>query len=279
MLKNYFILMRLHKPIGIWLLLWPTLMALWIAGEGHPDRVLVVLFTLGVIIMRSAGCVINDWADRRYDGHVARTQTRPLVTGQVSTTGALILFFLLLGGAFLLVCAMNRFTQWMSLGGVALAVSYPFMKRYTHFPQVVLGAAYSWAIPMAYAAQTQSLPIECWILYAANVVWVIAYDTLYAMTDRADDLKIGVKSTAIFFGRYDKMAVALLHSLAMGLWIGAGLYAKLGIYFYIGIIVAVIFAVYQQWLIRHREPMACFKAFLNNQWIGAALFVSILFST
>jgi 4-hydroxybenzoate polyprenyltransferase len=208
-LSAYALLMRLHRPIGSLLLLWPTLIALWLASKGEPDWHLVWVFMLGVIVMRSAGCVINDICDRHIDGHVARTEQRPLVTGKVSLKEACWLFGALLLFAFFLVCLTNRLTLILSLGGAFLASCYPLMKRYTYFPQVILGAAFGWAIPMAYAAHSQSFPLDCWILYAATILWAVAYDTLYAMVDKKDDLKIKVKSTAIVFGQFDKMWVGI----------------------------------------------------------------------
>lgn len=267
------LLMRLHRPVGILLLLWPTLAALWFASKGEPDWRLIVIFTLGCIVMRSAGCVINDIADRHFDGQVKRTCLRPLATQSMSVKEAVVLFFLLLCLAFVLVSLTNGLTIILSLGGVFLASFYPLTKRYTHFPQVVLGAAYGWAIPMAYAAQIEHFPLDCWILYAATLIWSVAYDTLYAMVDRDDDLKIGIKSTAIFFGCYDKLAVGISHVLVLALWCCLGRYLQCGVVFYGGIVVAFGFALYQQWLIRYRCPQACFQAFLNNQWFGLVLFV------
>jgi len=274
-LQKYALLMRLHRPIGILLLLWPTFWGLWITGEGYPDILIVTVFVLGVIIMRSAGCVINDYADRHIDPHVRRTRDRPLAAGQVSEREAVTLFVLLSLIAFALVLLMNTLTIMLSFVAVVLAASYPFMKRYTHWPQVYLGAAFGWSIPMAFAAQTGSVPLLAWWLFFINVLWAVAYDTLYAMVDREDDLVIGVKSTAILFGKADKAIVAGLHFtvLLLLLWIGQQI--DLGSLYYLGLIVAAGLAIYQQWLVKDREPQKCFQAFLNNHWFGAAIFVGI----
>lgn len=275
-LLQYAHLMRLHKPIGILLLLWPALWALWIAGEGRPDPLVVFVFVAGVVLMRSAGCVINDYADRNFDPHVARTRDRPIATGKVSPKEALILFAVLCLLAFGLVLLMNRLTVLLSLAGAFLAVTYPFMKRYTHLPQVYLGAAFGWAVPMAFAAQTGELPREAWLLFVANVLWATVYDTMYGMVDREDDLKIGVKSTAILFGEADRAIIAIIQVLLLVALAMAGQAAELGGYYYFGLLLAASLAVYQQYLIREREPQACFKAFLNNNWFGAAVFGGIL---
>jgi 4-hydroxybenzoate polyprenyltransferase len=269
-------LMRLDKPIGIYLLLWPTLWALWIAGEGKPDLLVLGVFVLGVILMRSAGCVINDYADRNIDPHVARTRNRPIASGEVTPREALILFGVLCVLAFMLVLLMNPLTVYLSFIAVALAALYPFMKRYTHLPQVVLGAAFGWAVPMAFAAQTGEVPRVAWLLFVATVLWATAYDTMYGMVDREDDLKIGVKSTAILFGESDRVVTGVLQLLALGALALAGQAALLGGYFYFGLALAAGLALYQQYLIRERDPAACFRAFLNNQWFGAAVFSGIV---
>jgi 4-hydroxybenzoate polyprenyltransferase len=275
-LEHYSQLTRFGRPIGSLLLLWPTLWAVWIAGEGSPDPYVVVVFFVGVFLMRGAGCVINDYADRGIDGHVKRTRHRPLATGAVSEREALVLFAVLLMAAFALVLTLNRLTIYLSVVGVGLAALYPFMKRFTHLPQFVLGAAFSWSIPMAFAAEANQVPAVAWWLAAANVCWVVAYDTMYAMVDRDDDLKIGVKSTAILLGDLDRPVVALCHGLAVAiLWI-IGRDLQLGDYYFAGLIAAALFAVYQQWRIRHRDRDACFEAFLNNSWFGAAVFAGIL---
>ena len=273
---HYLLLMRLHRPIGILLLLWPTLWALWIASAGQPDLGVLVVFVLGVVIMRSAGCVINDYADRDVDRHVERTRTRPLAAGQVSPHEALVLFVLLSLTAFALVLSMNRLTIGLSVIGAALAASYPFMKRYTHLPQVYLGATFGWSIPMAFAAQTGAIPGVAWVLFAANVCWVVAYDTAYAMVDRDDDLRIGVKSTAILFGTWDRFFIGLSHFLTILLLAWAGSMAGLGFMYYSGLVLASGIAGYQQALLRRRERQAYFRVFLNNNYFGAAVFVGLL---
>ena len=275
-LRQYALLMRLDRPIGSFLLLWPALWALWLAGDGHPHPLVVAVFVLGVILMRSAGCVINDYADRRVDPHVARTRQRPMAAGRVSTREALILFVVLCLLAFALVLLMNRLTVLLSIGAVVLAVIYPFMKRYTHLPQVVLGMAFGWAVPMAYAAQTGAVPPVAWLLFIATVLWDTAYDTMYAMVDRPDDLRIGVKSTAILFGEADRHLIALIQILFFMVMIIVGRHLHLGVFYYVGLAAAAGFAVYQLWLIRRRDAGECFKAFLNNNWLGMVIFVGIL---
>jgi 4-hydroxybenzoate polyprenyltransferase len=273
--RQYLLLMRLDRPIGTLLLMWPTLWALWLAGEGHPRPLVVAVFVTGVVVMRSAGCVINDYADRRVDPHVARTRLRPLAAGKVSEREALILFAVLCLAAFALVLLMNRLTVLMSLGGVVLAAVYPFMKRYTHLPQVVLGAAFGWAVPMAFAAQTGTVPPVGWLLFIASVLWTTVYDTLYAMVDRPDDLRIGVKSTAILFGEADRHLIALIQGLFFVVMVIIGRRMALGPFYYAGLVAAMGLAVYQMTLIWQREPPKCFKAFLNNNWFGAVIFAGI----
>ena len=269
-------LMRLDRPVGTLLLLWPTLWAVWIAGNGSPSVRTVIIFTLGVIVMRAAGCVINDFADRNIDGQVKRTEGRPLATGALTGKQALMLFGALVALAFVLVLFLNTFTILLAFGGLALAVLYPFMKRYTHLPQVVLGAAFSWAIPMAFAAETNSLPAIAWLLYTANLLWTVAYDTEYAMVDRDDDLKIGVKSTAILFGEMDTLMIGALQAMALfALWL-LGRQLGFGGFWLAGLVVAAGLFVYQHWLMRERSRDGCFKAFLNNQWVGLAIFVGLL---
>jgi 4-hydroxybenzoate polyprenyltransferase len=275
-LKEYFLLARLHRPIGSLLLMWPTLWALWIAGRGHPSAVVVAIFVLGVFLMRSAGCVINDYADRGFDPHVKRTRDRPLAAGRVSEREALAVFAVLCALAFALVLFLNRLTILLSFVGVALAVSYPFTKRYTHLPQFYLGMAFGWGIPMAFAAVTGDVPGIAWLMFAANVAWSVAYDTAYAMVDRDDDLRIGVKSTAILFGRYDRLLVGVFHALTLGLLAAVGLRAGCGAYYYGGLAGAAGFAVYEQALIRERRREDCFRAFLNNNWFGAAVFTGLV---
>jgi len=274
-LPLYLRLMRADKPIGTLLLLWPTLWALWIAAKGMPDWHLLFIFIVGTFLMRSAGCVINDFADRKVDGRVKRTAQRPLATGEVGKREALTLFVVLCLLAFILVLFTNSFTILLSLVAVALAAIYPFMKRFTNLPQLVLGAAFSWGIPMAFAAQTGELPRGVWLLYIGNLLWTVAYDTFYAMVDRDDDLKVGIKSTAILFGEDDRTITSLLQAMTIGvLWL-AGLQFKLGYWYFIALIGAAVLFVYQQWLIRHRDRDACFKAFLDNNRVGALIFVGI----
>jgi 4-hydroxybenzoate polyprenyltransferase len=277
-LKNihqYYLLMRIDKPIGSLLLLWPTLWALWIAAEGVPDLAILFIFCCGVFVMRSAGCVINDFADRKIDKQVARTQHRPLTSGKVTSRETISLFILLCLIAFILVLFLNIQTIALSVVALTLAIIYPFMKRYTHYPQVILGMAYSWAIPMAFTAQAGELNPLVWWLYSLTIFWIIAYDTMYAMVDREDDLKIGVKSTAIIFGRADKLICLLLQlTTLLGLAV-IGSSISLGIFYYLGLIVALGFVLYQQWLIKDREKSKCFQAFLNNNWFGLSIFLGI----
>ncbi|WP_086479970.1 4-hydroxybenzoate octaprenyltransferase [Oceanospirillum sanctuarii] len=273
---HYIKLMRVDRPIGTYLLLWPTLWALWIAAEGIPDWDVLVIFILGVYSMRAAGCVINDFADRKIDGHVERTKERPLATGDVTAKEAIGLFIVLGLISFGLVLMTNPLTILLSLGGILLAFMYPFMKRYTHLPQVVLGAAFSWAIPMAYAAQTNSVPVEAWLLFSAKLLWTVAYDTQYAMVDRNDDVKIGVKSTAILFGELDRHIIALLQILAVIALLIVAAHKGLGIWFYLGLAAACGLFIYQTKLIFHREREACFKAFLNNHWVGVLILLGII---
>ena len=270
-LQEYLQLMRLDKPVGTLLLLWPTLAALCMAAQGLPPLHLVVIFTLGTFIMRSAGCVINDFADRKVDGFVERTKERPLVTGAISSKQALVLFFGLIISAGLLLLFLNQTTQLLAFGGLALAIAYPFMKRWTHMPQVVLGAAFSWGIPMAWSAQGLAVPPESILMFCTSLLWIVAYDTLYAMVDRNDDLKVGIKSTAILFGDLDKAMIGALQALTL-----AGLYLlgqKLGYAhaYYVGLIIILGLFVYQQWLIRDRDRMGAFAAFRNNILVGASL--------
>jgi 4-hydroxybenzoate polyprenyltransferase len=276
-LKIYSALTRFDKPIGSYLLLWPTLWALWIASDGHPDPILVIVFSLGVFITRSAGCVINDIADRKIDGKVKRTVNRPLAQKLISTKEAVALFVVLMFSAFLLVLfTTNALTVYLSFAALLLAFSYPFMKRYTHLPQVVLGAAFGFGIPMSFSATTDQLPLIAWILYFAKISWTVAYDTMYAMVDRDDDLKIGVKSTAILFGKFDNIINGTLQCFTLLLLICVGLMANLGGFFYIGLVLMSGFFIYQQRLTRNRERDLCFKAFLNNHYAGLAVFIAIV---
>jgi 4-hydroxybenzoate polyprenyltransferase len=275
-LYQYALLMRMDKPIGTLLLLWPTLWALWIAGEGHPDPRILVVFVLGVFLMRSAGCVINDFADRDIDPYVKRTMNRPLAAKKVSVKEALALFVVLCLAALGLVLTMNELTVLLAFPGAALAATYPFMKRLTYLPQVHLGVAFGWAVPMSFAAQTGSVPALAWLMLVAVVLWAVAYDTLYAMVDREDDLYVGVKSTAILLGELDRPMVAVLHAaviLVLGI---VGQQAGMSHWYYAGLGVAALLAIYQLWLIRNREPERCFRAFLNNNWVGAAVFAGIV---
>ena len=269
-------LTRMDKPIGIYLLLWPTLWALWVAAKGVPSVGNLLIFVLGVVLTRAAGCVINDFADRKVDGHVKRTEQRPMASGKISSKEALVFFALLMGVSSLLVLCTNAPTIWLSFGALALAATYPFMKRYTYYPQVVLGAAFSWGIPMAFTAETGSLPAAAWLLYIANLLWTVAYDTYYAMTDREDDLKIGVKSTAILFGDADRVIILSLQGLALGCLLLAGSHFELGGWFHLGLLAAAGCFVWEFWYTRDRDPQRCFKAFLHNHWAGLAIFVGIV---
>ncbi|MFJ2463791.1 4-hydroxybenzoate octaprenyltransferase [Pseudomonas sp. NPDC087615] len=269
-------LTRMDKPIGIYLLLWPTLWALWIAGKGSPSLANVVIFVLGVVLTRAGGCVINDWADRQVDGHVKRTAQRPLASGKISSKEALVFFALLMGVSFLLVLCTNAPTIWLSLGGLALAFTYPFMKRYTYYPQVVLGAAFSWGMPMAFTAETGEVPAAAWLLWIANLLWTVGYDTYYAMTDRDDDLKIGVKSTAILFGEADRVIILTLQALSLGCLLLAGSKFELGIWFHLGLLVAAGCYAWEFWYTRSKDRLRCFQAFLHNHWAGLAIFVGIV---
>lgn len=273
--RDYYRLARFDRPIGTFLVLWPTLWALWFAAEGVPSLKNLIIFTLGAIVMRAAGCVINDYADRDLDGHVARTKDRPMAIGHISSRQALSFFAALCLLALLLVLQTNTLTIWLSLGGLALASIYPFMKRYTFLPQVFLGAAFAWAVPMAYAAETNSLPVHIWLIYLATVLWTVAYDTMYAMVDRDDDIKIGIKSTAILFGKADRAIIALLQIMVILTLAILGEQLKLGQFFLLGLVGASTLFVYQQHLIRLRYRQECFRAFLNNNWVGLVIFAGI----
>jgi len=274
--REYALLMRFDKPIGILLLLWPTLWALWLASEGRPDPWVFTVFVIGVVLMRAAGCVINDYADRDFDPHVERTRDRPIAAGRVSPREALALFAVLGLVAFALVLTLNLLTILLSFVGVALAASYPFMKRWTWLPQPYLGAAFGWSIPMAFAAQTGSVPPLAWVLFIVTVLWATVYDTQYAMVDRDDDIKIGVRSTAILFGESDRFIIGVLQvTVILGLLI-AGQRAEMGGWYGWALLVGSFMFLRQQWLIRHRDPHGCFKAFLNNNWFGATVFTGIL---
>ncbi len=274
-LREYARLMRLNRPIGIWLLLWPVLWALWIASGGHPDERLFVIFVLGTFVMRSAGCVMNDFADREFDPHVRRTADRPLAKQSVSPAEALGLFAVLGLIALALVIPLNRPTQVLALIGGVLAVTYPFLKRFFSLPQAYLGAAFGWSVPMAFAAQTGSVPPEAWALFLSVVLWTTAYDTMYAMVDREDDLVIGIRSSAILFGRHDRLVIGALQAGALAGLALVGWLTSLGHWYWAGLLIAAALAVHEQRLIRHREPAACFRAFLNNKLFGLAVFAGI----
>ncbi|CAI0904958.1 4-hydroxybenzoate octaprenyltransferase [Serratia quinivorans] len=276
--QAYSHLMRINKPIGTLLLLWPTLWALWIAGQGVPSLSVLLVFVAGVFMMRAAGCVVNDYADRAVDGHVKRTAGRPMPSGRVSEKEAKILFVVLVLVSFGLVLTLNAMTIWLSLAALALAWAYPFMKRVTHLPQFVLGAAFGWGIPMAFAAVSESLPLSCWVLLLANICWTVAYDTLYAMVDRDDDLKIGIKSTAILFGRYDKLIVGLLQFVTLLLMLWVGYLTQMSGAFYWSLLLAGALFIHQQKQIATRERDACFKAFMDNNYVGLVLFIGIALS-
>ena len=275
-LRDYVQLMRLDRPIGILLLLWPVLWALWIAAAGEPALPVLFVFVAGVVLMRSAGCVINDYADRGFDPQVERTRDRPLAAGRISPRAAMVLFVVLALSAFMLVLSMNRLTILLSFVGAILAVSYPFMKRWTPLPQFYLGAAFGWGVPMAFAAQTGGVPANAWILFAATLCWAVAYDTAYAMVDRDDDIRIGVKSTAILFGRADRLMIALFHALTLALLVWVGARAGLGLTYYMSLLLAAGLAGWQQWLLRTRTRDGCFRAFLNNNRFGAVVFAGLV---
>lgn len=275
-LNAYWRLMRADKPIGIYLLLWPCVWALWIASAGIPDLHILVVFVLGVVVMRSAGCVINDYADRNVDGLVERSSTRPLVTGEVTEKEALGLFLLLLFFALILVLTLSWQTLVMSVGGLILATIYPFMKRYTHLPQVILGAAFSWSIPMVFVATGQPLNWVVWALYFASLAWTVAFDTQYAMVDLNDDIKVGVKSTAILFGQYDKLIIMLLQISSLSLLTTVAIWLKLSWPFYLALVISIGLFLYQHKLIRDRDRSLCFKAFLHNQYVGLVFALGII---
>ncbi len=276
-LADYMLLLRLNRPIGSLLLLWPTYWALFLAADGMPRISNLIVFTLGVFLMRAAGCAINDFADRKVDRHVKRTKDRPLTSGRIQPWEAVALFAGICLAAFLMVVLFtNPLTLYLSFGGVVLAFIYPFMKRHTHLPQLFLGAAFSWAIPMAWAAEAGEVTRLAWLLFTANVLWTVAYDTLYAMVDRDDDVKIGVKSTAILFGDADRAIIAVLQSLVVLILLLVGRQADLGTAFYLGVIAMTCLFVFQQHLARFRDRDGCFKAFLNNNWAGFAVFLGLL---
>ena len=274
-LEQYSQLIRLDRPIGFYLLLWPTLWALWIAAEGMPNLLVLFVFVSGVFLMRSAGCAINDFADHDIDPHVERTKDRPLAAGRVTRKETFVVFIALSLTAFVLVLTMNSLTIYMSVVGVLLAASYPFAKRYHYMPQVHLGAAFGWAAPMAFTAQANEITPVTWLIFMATVLWATAYDTMYAMADREDDLKIGVKSTAILFGEADKLIIGLLQLLLLLNLILIGTSSEMGLYYYLGLAAASGLGVYQQFLIKDRDRQKCVQAFLNNNWFGLCVFAGI----
>ncbi|MDA0679584.1 MAG: 4-hydroxybenzoate octaprenyltransferase [Proteobacteria bacterium] len=275
-LKNYVELMRLNKPIGVWLLLWPTLWALWLAGRGHPDGGVFLVFILGVIVMRSAGCVLNDFADRNIDPYVERTRSRPIASGAVAPMEAITLFVALSLIAIGLAAMLNRPAQVLAIIAAGLTIIYPFIKRFVSIPQFVLGAAFGWAVPMAFAAQTGEAKQIAWLVFGTALIWAVIYDTFYAMVDREDDLKVGVKSTAILFGDADLFVIGGLQLLMLVALIFVGDMADLGAWYFGAIVVAAIIMAYHQWLARNRIPSECFKAFLHNHYIGMTIFIGIV---
>jgi len=275
-LRNYGKLMRVDKPIGIWLLLWPTLWALWLAGDGTPDQGLFVIFVLGVIVMRSAGCVLNDYADRHIDPYVERTRTRPIASGAVAPMEALTLFAALALIAIGLATMLNAPARLLAVVGAALTVAYPFVKRFLSMPQFVLGAAFGWGVPMAFAAQTGNTPELAWLIFGTAMIWAVIYDTFYAMVDREDDKKVGVKSTAILFGEVDLFVIAGLQVLMLIALVLIGLRAELGFWYYLSVVAAAGLMGWHQWLARDRQPAGCFAAFLHNHLIGMAVFIGIV---
>lgn len=275
-LRNYAKLMRIDKPIGIWLLLWPALWALWLAGKGHPNQWLFVVFVLGVFIMRSAGCVLNDYVDRKIDPYVERTRTRPIASGAVSPAEALVLFLALSLIAIGLATMLNRPARLLAIVAAGLTIAYPFIKRVVSIPQFVLGAAFGWAVPMAFAAQTGETPQLAWLVFGTALVWAVIYDTFYAMVDREDDRKIGVKSTALLFGEVDLFVIAGLQLLMLVALTFIGLRAELGTWYMASVAGAAALMAYHQWLARDRQPAGCYAAFLHNHTIGLVIFVGIV---
>jgi len=274
-LRNYGKLMRIDKPIGIWLLLWPTLWGLWLAGEGTPDQGLFVIFVLGVIVMRSAGCVLNDFVDRKIDPYVERTRTRPIAAGAVTPIEALTLFAALSFIAIGLASMLNTTAQLLAIVAAVLTVAYPFIKRFFSIPQFVLGAAFGWAVPMAFAAQTGETPELAWLVFGTALIWAVIYDTFYAMVDREDDLKVGIKSTAILFGDVDIFVIAGPQLLMLVALLLIGVRAELGFWYYLSVAIAGILMAWHLWLARDRQPAGCFSAFLHNHHIGLVVFIGI----
>lgn len=276
--RNYAKLMRIDKPIGYWLLLWPTLWALWLAGEGHPDQGLFIVFVTGVFIMRSAGCVLNDFVDRKIDPYVERTRTRPIASGAVSPVEAIVLFVALGLIAVGLASMLNRQAQLLAIVGAALTFIYPFVKRFVSIPQFILGAAFGLAVPMAFAAQTGQLTELAWLVFGSALIWAVIYDTFYAMCDREDDRKIGVKSTALLFGDADLFVIGGLQVVMLAALVFIGTRAELSFWYYLSVAVAAGMMVYHQWLAHEREPARCFEAFLHNHFIGLVIFIGIVAS-
>jgi 4-hydroxybenzoate polyprenyltransferase len=275
-LRNYGKLMRIDKPIGVWLLLWPTLWGLWLAGEGTPDQGLFLVFTLGVVVMRSAGCVLNDYVDRKIDPYVERTRTRPIASGAVAPLEALVLFAALSLIAVGLATMLNRPAQLLAIVAAGLTVAYPFVKRFVSIPQFILGAAFGWAVPMAFAAQTGETPELAWLVFGTAMIWAVIYDTFYAMVDREDDLKVGVKSTAILFGEVDIFVIAGLQLLMLVALLLIGYRADLSAWYYTSVLIAALMMAYHLWLARDRLPAGCFAAFLHNHYIGMVVFIGIV---
>jgi len=274
-LGHYVRLTRIDRPIGTYLLLWPTLWALWIAAHGLPRIGVLIVFVLGVFLTRGAGCAINDFADRHIDHHVRRTAGRPLASAAIRSWEAVAVAVVMMAIAFTLVLTMNRLTVYLSFGGLALAAIYPFSKRFTHLPQVFLGAAFSWAVPMAFAAQTGSVPAIAWLIFTVNVIWTVMYDTIYAMADKPEDQRIGVKSTAILFGEHDRHMVGLLQLMSAIGFVLMGTRAGLGWIYFVAVALAVALFGYQQFLIHDRQQSLCFRAFLNNAWVGMLVFIGL----
>lgn len=275
-LDIYLRLVRLDRPIGIFLLMWPALWALWIAGEGNPPWPIVLVFVFGVVLMRSAGCAINDFADRDLDGHVERTRKRPIAAGLITPAEGVRVFLVLGLGAFVLVLFLNWQTVTLSIVALVLTVIYPFMKRYTHLPQLFLGAAFGWAVPMAFMAITESIPPIAWLLFAATVLWALIYDTQYAMVDREDDLKIGIKSSAILFGRHDRLVIGLMQLLFLAMLVYIGILTGRGGWYFGALVVAAALSAHNQYQIRNRDPARCFVAFLHNSYLGMAVFLGLV---
>jgi len=275
-LRNYAKLMRLDKPIGIWLLLWPTLWALWLAGDGAPDQGLFVIFVLGVVVMRSAGCVLNDYVDRKIDPYVERTRSRPIASGTVAPLEALTLFAALALIAVGLASMLNELAQLLAIIAAGLTIAYPFVKRFLSIPQLVLGAAFGWAVPMAFAAQTGETPELAWLVFGAAMIWAVIYDTFYAMVDRDDDRKLGVKSTAILFGEADLFVIAGLQVTMFLALLLIGYRAQLGFWYYLSVLLAGCLMAWHQWLARDRQAAGCFAAFLHNHLIGMVIFIGIV---